>query len=245
MATTTTRCHTARGRAQDSAPQWEGADIVRLYGQTYGATHPVPSPHHKGMHDLMACRTAELGGHAEQGEQGGCERYADNSCHTRHCPTCQRLAKEKWREERNTDLLPVPYFPCVCTLPHALNPLVLSNQRALLSLLLRATSPPRVQVGHHNLGGQLGGLLLLPTWEQPLKAHFHVHALVPGGALADQGTRGVATHPHFFLPVHARGRVFRGKLLAGLRQSRETWKCTEQTAPRASAPGWQRLLASF
>jgi hypothetical protein len=124
---------------------------LRLYGQTYGATHPVPPPHQKVMHDLIACRTAELGGHAEQCEQCGFERYAYNSCYNRHCPKCQTLAKEKWLEERKTELLEVPYVHCVFTLPHELNPLVLSNKRVLLALLLRATSQTLVQFGHHNL----------------------------------------------------------------------------------------------
>ena len=137
-------------------------------------------------------------------------------------PSARPSAKEKWLEDRKADLLAVPYFHCVFTLPHDLNPLVLTNKRALLTLLLRATSQTLLQFGHHNLGGQLGGLLLLHTWDQTLKAHFHVHALVPGGALADQGTRWVPTQPRFLFPVHALGTVFRAKFLEALHHSRET-----------------------
>jgi hypothetical protein len=171
----------------------------------------------------MVCRTAHLGGQAEQGGQCGFERSAYNSCRHRPCPKCQTLPKAKWLEDRHAALLPVPSFHCVFTLPHALNPLVLTNKRALLTLRWRATSQPLLPFGHHNLGGQLGGLLLLPTWDQTRNAHCHVHALVPGGALADQGTRWVPTQAHFLVPVHALGPVFRAKVLEALRHSRETW----------------------
>jgi Putative transposase/Transposase zinc-binding domain len=242
MAPVAPHCHAAPGGAQGSAPQWEVADILRLHGDTYGAAHPVPPPHHKVMHDIMVCRTAKLGGHAEQCGQCGFERYAYNSCRNRHCPKCQTLTKEKWLEDRKAELLEVPYFHCVFTLPHELNPLVLTNKRALLTMLLRATSQTLLQFGHHNLGGQLGGILLLHTWDQTLQAHFHVHALVPGGALADQGTRWVSTPPRFFFPVHALGTVFRAKFLEALHTSRETLVWAEQTGPLASAQGWRQFI---
>jgi hypothetical protein len=216
---------------------------LRLYGKTYGAVQVVPPPHHKVMHDLMACRTVQLGGHAEQCAQCGFERYAYNSCRNRHCPKCQTLRKAKWLEERKADLLEVPYFHCVFTLPHELNPLVLTNKRALLPLLLRTTSQTLLQFGSHNLGGQLGGILLLHTWDQTLNAHFHVHALVPGGALADKGTRWVPTHPRFLFPVDALGTVFRAKFLEGLGHSRERLVWAEHTAPLETAQGFQRFIA--
>ena len=235
-------CHPPAGRDQGGAPTWEVADILRLYGHTYCEAHPVPPPHHTVRHDRMACRTAELGGHAEQGGQCGFARYAYNSCRNRHCPKCQTIAKETWLDARKADRLAVPYFHCVFTLPHALNPLVLSNKRALLTLLFQAASQTLLQFGHHNLGGQLGGLLLLHTWDQMLKAHFHVHALVPGGALADQGTRWVPTQPRFLFPGHALGTVFRAKFLDALYDRRETWVLAEQTAPLASAHGLRQCI---
>ena len=222
MAPRARPCHPAAGRVQRGAPKWEVADILRLYGPTYSATHPVPPPHQKVMHDLMVWRTAELGGHTEQCAQCGFKRSAYNSCRNRHCPKCQTLSKEKWLEERKADLLAVPYFHCVFPLPHDLNLLVLTNKRPLLTLLLRATSQTLLQFGRRNLGGQLGGLLLLHTWDQTLNAHFHVHALVPGGALADKGTRWVPTHPRFLFPVHALGTIFPSKFLDALHDSRET-----------------------
>jgi hypothetical protein len=197
------------------------------------------------MHDLLVCRTAALGGHAEQCGQCGFERYAYNSCRNRHCPKCQTLTKETWLEARKAELLEVPYFHCVFTLPHDLNLLVLTNKRLLLTLLLRATSQTLVQFGHHNLGGQLGGILLLHTWDQTLNAHFHVHALVPGGALADKGTRWVPTQARFLFPVQALGRVFRHKFLAALHASRDTLVGTAQTAALPTVQGFQRFIDSL
>jgi hypothetical protein len=163
-------CHPGEDRAEGTPAKWEVADILRLYGRTYAAAYAIPPPHHKVMHDLMVCRTAQLGGHAEQCAQCGFERYAYNSCRNRHCPKCQTLAKATWLDARKADLLAVPSFHCVFTLPHDLNPLVLTNKRSLFTLLLRATSQTLLQFGHHNLGGQLGGILLLHTWDQTLKA---------------------------------------------------------------------------
>lgn len=242
MAALARPCHPAAGRQKGGPPQWEVADILRLYGHAYSATHPVPPPHQKVMRDLVACRTAELGGHAEQCAQCGFERYAYNSCRNRHCPKCQTLNKAKWLEARKADLLEVPYFHCVFTLPHDLNPLALSNKRPLLTLLMRATSQTLIQFGYRNMGGQLGGILLLHTWDQTLNAHFHVHALVPGGALADQGTRWIPTQPHFLFPVHALSSVFRAKFLEALHHSRETLVFAEPTASLASAHGFQRFI---
>lgn len=244
MSPRPTRCHPAPGKVEDGTPPWEVADIFRRYGETYRATQPVPPAHDKVLHDLTVCRTAQLGGHTEQCAQCGFERYAYNSCRNRHCPKCQTLTRAQWVEDRQAELLPVPYFHCVFTLPHALNPLVLGNKRPLLTLLFRAASQTLLQFGRQNLGGQLGGLLVLHTWDQQLGAHFHVHCLVPAGALADDGTRWRPTHPQFLFPVQALGQVFRGKFLDGLRQPRiaGTLTCTEETADLGTPRGFKQLI---
>lgn len=117
--------------------RWELADVLRLYGESYRQTHPVSVAQQKVMEAIMACRTAQLGGHAEQCPQCGFERYAYNSCRNRHCPKCQTVTKAQWVEARRADLLPTPYFHTVLTLPHELNPLILGNKRLLLGLLFR------------------------------------------------------------------------------------------------------------
>jgi hypothetical protein len=193
----------APAHAEPTPPCWEVADIVRLYGDSYRQTHPVSPGQQRVLEAIAACRTAQLGGHVEQCPQCGFERYAYHSCRNRHCPKCQSFTKAQWVADRQADLLPVPYFHTVFTLPHALNALVLGNKRQLLGLLFTAASQTLLQFGRHNLGGQLGGIMVLHTWDQLLNAHFHVHCLVPGGALADDGTRWVPTHPAFLFPVKA------------------------------------------
>jgi hypothetical protein len=105
----------------------------------------------------------------------------------------------------------------VFTLPHDLNPFVLRLKRVLLPLLFHAASETLLQFGQQNLGGQLGVTMVLHTWDQLLNAHFPVHCLVPAGALAEEGTRWVPSHPRFLFPVHAMSTVFRAKFLETLR----------------------------
>jgi hypothetical protein len=124
----------------------------------------------------------------------------------------------RWVEARRAELLPTPYFHTVVTLPHELNPLVLANKRLLLGQLFRSASETLLDFGQRRLGGQLGATMVLHTWDQVLKPHFHVHALVPGGALADGGQTWKATSPTFLFPVKALSTVFRAKYLDALRQ---------------------------
>ena len=154
------------------------------------------------------------------------------------------MTKAPWVEDRQAERLPVPYFHCVFTLPHALNALVLVNQRPLLTLLWRAASQTLLQFGRQNLGGQLGGIHVLHTWDQTLGAHFHVHCLVPGGALADHGTRWIPTHPRFLFPVHALSTVFRGKFLAVLHSSTTMGPLVfpEETETLATPEGCRRCI---
>ena len=153
---------------QPSAPPWEVATIFRLSGETYRRAHPVPPAQQKVMRDIEACRTAQLGGHAEHCPTCGFERYAYNSCRNRHCPKCQTFPKVQWVEDRKAELLPVPYFHLVFTVPHALNPLLLAYKRPLLPLLFNAASQTLIQFGHRNLGGQIGCTMVLHTWDQTL-----------------------------------------------------------------------------
>ena len=118
------------------------------------------------MRDLETCRTAQLGGHAEHCPTCGFERYAYNSCRNRHCLKCQTFTKVQWVEDRKAELLPVPYFHLVFTVPHALTPPILAHKRPLLTLLFNAASQTLVQFGHRNLGGQIGCTMVLHTWDQ-------------------------------------------------------------------------------
>jgi Putative transposase/Transposase zinc-binding domain len=211
-------CHPAPGARPQ--PPCELADIVRLYGPAYRSAHCLPLAHLKVLQAIESCRTAALGGHRECCAACGFERYAYHSCRNRHCPKCQSLAKEQWLEARQAELLPVGYFHNVFTLPHQLNPLILchhQNQRAILNLLFQATAQTLLQFGRANLGGTLGATLVLHTWDQQLRPHFHLHCVIPGGVLSFDRDQWLPAHPHFLFPVRALSKVFRGKFLDGLR----------------------------
>jgi len=244
MSRHATYCAPGVGRAEDRTPRWEVADIVRLYGDAYRAAHSVLLAYHKVMHDLVVCRTAQLGGHTEQCPSCGFERYAYNSCRNRHCPTCQTWTKVQWVEDRKAELLPVPYFHVVFTLPHALNPLILANQRRLLRHLFSAASQTLVQFGHHNLGGQIGCTMVLHTWDQTLGAHSHVHCVIAAGALAADGEHWIDANPRFLFPVRALSTVFRGKFLDARAQGGpfKALSCPEEPTDRAATQDITPLL---
>jgi len=141
------------------------------------------------------------------------------SCRNRHCPKCQSLAKARWLEARQAELLPVDYFHTVFTLPHDLNPLILANKAALYQILFDAVADTLLTFGadpRHRLGGQLGLLAILHTWDQQLRFHVHVHCVIPGGALDVNGDRWVSARPTFLFPVRALSRAFRRRFLARL-----------------------------
>ena len=196
----------------------EVADILRRFGPSYAQTHTVSPFEQRIMDNLTACRTASLGGHLEHCTQCGFERQAYNSCRNRHCPKCQTVTKMRWLEARRAELLPTAYFHTVFTLPHEVNPLVLANKRHLLGLLFQSASETLLDFGKRRLQGQLGAIMILHTWDQRLHPHFHVHALVPGGALADQGQRWNPTKSTYLFPVKALSTVFRAKYRDGLKR---------------------------
>ena len=207
--------HLAKASAEDTS-RLEVADILRRFGPRYTQTHSVSPFEQRIIDDLIACRTASLGGHIEHCSACGFDRQAYNSCRNRHCPKCQTVTKMRWVEARRAELLTTPYFHTVVTLPHELNPLVLANKRLLLGLLFRSASETLLDFGQRRLGGQLGATMVLHSWDQLLNPHFHLHALVPGGALADAGQSWHPTHPKFLFPVKALSTVFRAKYLDGL-----------------------------
>jgi Putative transposase/Transposase zinc-binding domain len=231
----TPECHQATG----PRPACELADIVRLYGADYRERHRLPLSQMKVLRAIETCRTAAQGGHREQCASCGFERYAYNSCRNRHCPKCQSLVKAQWLEARQAELLPVPYFHNVFTLPHELNPLILckeENQRAILDLLFHAAAETLLQFGRNNLGALPGITMVLHSWDQQLRAHFHVHCLITGGGLSLDGQRWIKSHPHYLFPVRALGKVFRGKFLDGVRHLYDTGKLLLPDRVKAVSP---------
>jgi hypothetical protein len=203
----------------------EVADIIRRHGaellETHGAT--ISADQRRVLKAIASCRTAALGGHIAACDRCGQRQVAYNSCRNRHCPKCQAAARAQWLDERSAELLPVPYYHVVFTLPESVAALALQNQRALYGLLFRtATDTLReVAVNPERLGAQIGGLAVLHTWGQNLSHHPHVHCVIPGGGFSPDGASWVACRESFFLPVRVLSRVFRGKFIAGLRRARQ------------------------
>ena len=224
MHPVTSDCPLAAGRADHDTPRWEVADIFRLSGDAYRAAHPMPPSHQNVMHDMAVGRRAQLGGPAECCANGGFERYASPACRNRPCPTCQTRTQVPWVEARQADLLPVPYFHTVCTLPHALHPLVLANKRTVRTLLFKAARQTIRPGGRPTRGGQSGWTMVLHTWAQTRGAHCHLHCVIPAGAWASDGERWRNADPRVLCPGRALSTVCRGPFLDALQQA-----CTNET----------------
>ena len=201
----------------------EVADIFRQFGQEFRAQHPLSRQHLRVMSAIEQCRTPALGGQLYRCDQCGEERIVYHSCRNRHCPKCQSLDKERWLEQRRDELLPVPYFHLVFTLPEQINSLALANPRRSYDLLFRCASETLMEVATdpRHLGARIGVLAVLHTWSQRLTFHPHLHCIVPGGGPSLDRRRWVGCRPDFFLPVRVLSRVFRGKFLDHLRAARQ------------------------
>jgi hypothetical protein len=209
------------GVGAERARRVELADIVRAHGAAYQHAHPLCRAQRRALRAMATCRPAALGGHRAVCPACGAERITDTSCRNRHGPKCQRVATERWLAARRREVLPIPYFHVVFTLPHALNPLAQSHPRLLYRLLVQSAASTLLRFGRdpRHLGGDLGVIAVLHTWGQTLTQHVHVHGVVTGGALAPDGTRWVPARPGFLFPVRALAKVFRGRFLAGLQRA--------------------------
>ena len=223
----------------------ELAAVVRACAPAYRERHGFSQGEERVLRAIAACRTEAMGGHVCACDTCGAQQYHYHSCRNRHCPKCQTRAKEQWLERQRAQLLPVPYFHVVFTLPHELNGLIRLNARALYGLLFD-TAAQTLQGFADNprwLGGTLGFTLVLHTWSQTLLHHPHVHGLVSGGALASDG-HWRAAKPGFLFPVQALSRVFRGKYLDALAALRERGELHLPQA-RTDAAAWTRLLTQL
>ena len=196
----------------------ELAEVVVEHRAELERRHGLTSTQHRALSAIAACRTPALGGHVERCRACGASRVVYRSCRSRRCPKCQTLAKERWVQERCADLLPVPYFHVVFTLPHQLNGLLRRHARLLLGALFRCASQTLREFAHdpRHLGAELGVSAVLHTWSQTLSHHVHLHCLVTAGGLALDGSRWIHSRNGFLFPVRALSRVFRGKYLAAL-----------------------------
>jgi hypothetical protein len=201
----------------------EVADVFHAHQQQFLQRwgHAVSDQQRKVLRDIGLCRTAALGAHLERCDRCDYETVAYDSCRNRHCPKCQSTARDRWLMKQASSLLPVAYAHVVFTVPEQLAPLALRNQRVFYNLLFRAASETLLEIAAdpRHLGARIGTLAVLHTWSQNLRHHPHLHCLVPSGGLALDNSRWVATKPNFFLPVHVLSCMFRGKMLAFLKQA--------------------------
>ena len=206
-------------------PVLEVADIFRRHGPAYRQAHAnrLGGTERRVMAAIEACRTPLLGGHVEHCAECGFVRHAYNSCRDRHCPKCQGLARADWLQARQAELLPVPYFHVVFTVPAPVADLAFHNKAAVYAILFHAATKALRDVAGdpRYLGAETGAIAVLHTWGQALHHHPHLHCIVPGGGLSPDQTRWIACPPGFFLPVRVLSRRFRDLFVRQLRAAFE------------------------
>lgn len=228
----------------------EVADIFRHYGPAYTQAHDgrLGRVERRVMSAIQLCRTAALGGHVEGCRACGVVRVAYNSCRNRHCPKCQGAVARDWLEARAGDLLPVPYFHVVFTLPTEIASIAFKNKKVVYTILFRTAAETLriIAADPKHLGAGVGLIAVLHSWGQTLSYHPHLHCIVPGGGPSLDGTRWVACRSNFFLPVRVLSRLFRRLFLQALRAAFDTGQLQffGDTAEVADPQAFIRLLTS-
>jgi hypothetical protein len=196
--------------------------IVRARGETFLRIRPTTAAQRKALRAIGACRTPALGGQRQQCDRCGHEHIQWHSCRNRACPRCGAAARARWLEARSSELLPVPYFHVVFTVPELLNVIALHAPRVFYDLLFRAAGGALVDVARSRLQIQPGCLCVLHTWGQTLTLHPHIHCVVPGGGFSVRTRQWrPTTTATFLLPVKVLSRRFRSRLTRSLR---EAWR---------------------
>jgi hypothetical protein len=211
-------CRTAVPIGPRSPARLELADIVRAHGPAYRRAHALARTQGRALRAIALCRTPALGGRADTCDRCGLVRITYNSCRNRHCPKCQTTDTQRWLAARRAEILPVPYFHVVFTLPHHLNPIALRHPRLTYDLLFKAASSTlrAFAADPRHLGGSAGVVAVLHTWGRNLSLHIHLHCIVTGGALAPDRSRWIPARNGYLFPVRALSRVFRARLLEAL-----------------------------
>ena len=203
-----------------SRPALEVADIFRDRGPAWRQAHAghVSLDQLKVMSAIESCRTAALGGHVARCEECAHSQISYNSCRNRHCPKCQGAAAKEWLAAREADLLPVPYYHVVFTLPAAIADIAYQNKAVIYDLLFKASAETLTTIAADpkHLGARIGITAVLHTWGSAMTHHPHVHMIVPGGGIALDGKRWLSCQPRFLLPVPVLTKLFQGLMLAKL-----------------------------
>jgi Putative transposase/Transposase zinc-binding domain len=209
-------------------PKFEVADVFRRYGEVYREKHgaSMSTVQRRVMTAIELCRTAALGGHLERCDECGHERNCFNSCRDRHCPKCQSLARAQWIEDRQSELLEVPYFHVVFTVPQEIAAIAYQNKKVVYGILFCTTAETLTTIAAdpQHLGAEIGFFAVLHSWGQNLQFHPHLHCVVPGGGLSAAGQRWISCRPNFFLPVRVLSHLFRRLFLASLQKAFDSGK---------------------
>lgn len=191
----------------------EVADILRRYGGAYWDRfgEAVPQSHRRVIRELVNCRTEALGGHVYVCDGCGHQHFSYHSCRNRHCPKCHGHDTEDWLAARHDELLPVPYFHLVFTVPQELRRIIRAHPGRLYGVLMKAAAKALMKLAAdpRYVGGKIGILAVLHTWTRTLEYHPHVHCLVPGGGVSPDGP-WIPSRPDYLVPVKALSKIFRG-----------------------------------
>lgn len=211
------------GLIADKLNKYEVSNIFISYGCDYRSNNGMTEKQHNVMNNIMNCRTEWFGYHTDECDNCGHIENDFNSCRDRHCPKCQAVSRKKWIDARLDDILPVPYYHVVFTLPHLLYDILRYNKKLIYDLLFSSASQTLLTFGRDPkwLGGEVGFFGVLHTWGQTMWPHPHLHFIVPGGALTEDN-RWIAPsyRGKFLFPVHALSKVFKGKFIEGLKVAR-------------------------
>lgn len=202
-------------------PAYEVADVLRAHWHDVETHSQINSWQLRTLGAVMRCRTAEMGGHRDACTNCGTVRISYNSCRNRHCPRCQGKNREEWISNREKELLPVPYFHVVFTLPDLLNPIALHKPKEVYDALFETAWDTIKTFGndHKHLGAKTGMFCILHTWGQTLSLHPHLHCVVPGGGLNKQGKWKTAhSKGKYLFPVKAMSKVFRAKFVESMKK---------------------------
>jgi putative transposase/transposase-like zinc-binding protein len=230
-------------------PALEVADIFRDHGPAWrraNAGH-LSLGQLKVMSAIESCRTAALGGHVARCEKCTHTQISYNSCRNRHCPKCQGAAAKQWLAEREAELLPVPYYHVVFTLPAAIADIAYQNKTVIYDLLFKASAETLTTIAAdpRHLGARVGVTSVLHSWGSAMTHHPHVHMIVPGGGISLDGNKWVSCRPGFFLPVRVLSRLFRRLFLEKLLAAHKAGRLTffGDHAPLADARVFAAYLA--
>jgi len=203
----------------------EVADIFRRYGSEYLQKfgQRMPHSHRRAFKDILRCRTPALGGHVFECDNCGRQQYAYHSCRNRSCPKCHKSDIQAWLQAREKELLPVPYYHVIFTLPHELRAFARRHQQKVYGLLIKSAAHSIVKLAADPrfVGGRVGVMAVLHTWGSNLSYHLHVHCLVTGGGLSSEGHTWMPARDDYLVPVKALSRLFRGNFLGRIRRQFE------------------------